>query len=80
MEIKEFDELRKKIEEAKAKKNRAEGSLAEAMARLLKEFGCKSLEEAEKKLASLQAEIDADEIKLEEMLRELDSAVEWSKL
>lgn len=80
MEISDFKDLRQKIEGAKIKKSRAEGSLSESMNRLLKEFGCKSLEEAEKKLATIQKEIDADEKKLAEMMVEIEGAVEWDKL
>jgi len=80
MEIADFKELKEKIEAAKVKKSRAEGSREESMNRLQKEFGCKSLEEAEKKLAVLQSEIDADEKKLEEMMVEIEACVDWSKL
>lgn len=80
MEIAEFDGLRKKIEDAKTKRARAEGSLSEALARLKKEFNCSDVTEAEARLKTIQFEIDADEAKLSTMLKELDGVTEWSKL
>jgi len=80
MEIADFKKKREQIEEAKTKKARAEGSLAESMSRLKKEYGLDNLSAAEKELAKLQSEIDADEKKLEEMMVEIEGAIEWDKL
>jgi len=52
----EFKELRRQAEEAKTTRDRAAGQLEAAMARLLDEFGCKTLEEAETLLTKLEAE------------------------
>lgn len=80
MKIEDFTELREKIEAAKVKKSKAEGALEEFMNRLKSEFGCSTIEEAEKKLGKLQAEIDSDEEKLEKDLEEIEKAVDWDKL
>jgi len=80
MKIEEFDALRKKIEDAKAKKARAEGALEESMNRLLKDFKCKTIEEADAKLIELQKDIDADEIKLSDLLKKIKAACDWDSL
>jgi len=80
MNISDFESLKKKIEESKTKKARLEGSLEEAMSRLKKEFGHDTVEEAEARLVELQKEIDADEMKLADILEKIDKAVWWEKL
>jgi len=80
MKIEDFEALKKKIEEVKVKKSRAEGSLAESMSRLSKEFGCKTLEDGEKSLETLQKEIDGDEDKLATVLVEIESLTEWARV
>jgi len=80
MKIEEFNELRKKIEDAKTRKARAEGSLSEVVARLKREFGCVDVNAAEAKLKTLQFEIESDEVKLSTMLNELEGVTEWAVL
>lgn len=79
MEIVQFEELRKKIELTKTKKARAEGVLSESLKRLESEFGCKTLEDGEKSLETLQKEIDGDEDKLTAILTEIETATEWAR-
>ena len=80
MKISDFEDLKKKIEESKQKRAKAEGAIEQAMIRLEKEFGCKSLDEAEKKLETLDAEIASDEKKLEKMMEEIENFTDWSKI
>lgn len=80
MNISDFEDLKKKIEESKQKRAKAEGAIEQAMIRLEKEFGCKSLDEAEKKLETLDAEIASDEKKLEKMMEEIENFTDWSKI
>lgn len=80
MKISDFENLKKKIEESKQKRAKAEGAIEQAMIRLEKEFGCKSLDEAEKKLETLDAEIVSDEKKLEKMMEEIENFTDWSKI
>lgn len=80
MQISDFEELKKKIENAKTRKAKAEGALEQAMTRLKDEFGCSTVEAAEEKLKQLQTEIDNDEIKLDSMLRSLDNSIDWNSL
>ena len=80
MNISDFENLKKKIEESKQKRAKAEGAIEQAMIRLEKELGCKSLDEAEKKLETLDAEIASDEKKLEKMIEEIENFTDWSKI
>jgi hypothetical protein len=80
MEISDFTALKAKIENAKTKRARAEGAMAEGLKRLKSEFQCDSLEDADKKLDALQKEIDADEVKLADMLKEIEGAINWNEL
>ena len=80
MNISDFENLKKKIEESKQKRAKAEGAIEQAMIRLDKEFGCKSLDEAEKKLGTLDAEIRSDEKRLESMMKEIEDFTDWSKI
>lgn len=80
MEISDFTALKAKIEDAKTRRARSEGAFQEGLKRLKSEFQCDSLEDADKKLQSLQKEIDADEVKLADMLKEIESSVKWEEL
>ena len=80
MNISDFENLKRKIEESKQKRAKAEGAIEQAMIRLEKEFGCKSLDEAEKKLETLDAEIRSDKKRLEGMMKEIEDFTDWSKI
>jgi len=54
----DFQDITKKIEQLKAKKNRAEGRLEKQRSELKEKFGFESLVKAEKGLADLQAKRD----------------------
>jgi hypothetical protein len=80
MKISDFEELKKKIENAKVKKARLEGAIKESLARLKAEYDCDSLEEAKVKLESLKKERASSEAKREVVLKHIDEAVEWDSL
>jgi SOS-response transcriptional repressor LexA len=54
MDLREFEQIKAKVEKTKKELAKAEGVLSEHMRRLKDEFGCSSVEEAEKKLEQLQ--------------------------
>jgi predicted RNase H-like nuclease (RuvC/YqgF family) len=80
MEVKEFDVLQKKIEDAKKKKSMAEGALEQIRSVLKKEFGVETVDQAKAKLKELQDELSADQKKFDEMARELEAIVDWGGL
>jgi predicted nucleic acid-binding Zn-ribbon protein len=72
IDLKKLAKLRDEVEQAKKQRDRAEGRLDELMGRLLKDHGCKSIEEAEKLSAKKQKQVvemerayDAELAKLE---------------
>lgn len=65
-DVNELARLKAIVSKAQENKNRAEGGLAEVMARLKEQFGCDTIEDAEKKLAKLQRRAEAAERKFEE--------------
>ena len=52
--LKKYTELKSKVEEAQQKANKAAGALEQVMKTLKEQFGCSTLEAAEKKLKLLQ--------------------------
>ena len=80
MNIDDFKKLKDKLEAAKQKKAKAEGFIEATLKKLKEEFGCSSLEEAEKKLESLNAQIEKEEKQLDKLLDKIDKAVEWDKI
>jgi hypothetical protein len=63
------EELKSRVAQLRRKADKASGVLSEQMKRLKKEFGCNSLEEAEKLLKKLEREQEAE-------LRELEKHIE----
>ena len=80
MKIEQLEELKKKIDSAKNKKARAEGTLDGIKKRLKEEFGVSTLKEAQEKLSTLEADIEKDESRLKELLEELDGVTDWESL
>ena len=80
MEIKDFEKLKKDIEEAKSKRSRIEGVLEQDMKRLKDEYKCNSIEEAEKKLDELNKEIDEGEIALYDLMKQIEELAQWDKI
>lgn len=63
--------LKRQFEVDKEKKARLEGKLASLMDRLQKEFGCKTVQEAEKKLEKLNADIEQLQMSVKEKISDL---------
>ena len=80
MEIKDFENLKKKIESIKDKRSRAEGSLEQVKSQLFEKFKVKTIEEAEELSKKLSKEIESDKIKFNKYLKELDDITEWDKI
>lgn len=53
-QLKKYLELKKKVEQAQQKSDKAEGALEQIMEQLKEKFGCSTLKEAKKKLALLE--------------------------
>lgn len=65
MDANEFQRIKKKVENLKQEKSRAEGALAEQERVLKESFDCDSLEDAESKLEELERKRDAAKTKYE---------------
>lgn len=61
--------LKRRIEQITSEANKAKGALEVVMGRLDKEFGCKSIEEAEDKLKELTSQADKLSQQFERELR-----------
>jgi len=80
MKVEELEKLQKKIAQAKDQKARAEGALEKIKQDLEKEFGVKTIEEAQKKCEELKKELSSAEKKLEETLDKIESITDWDKI
>jgi len=67
--------LKKKIDDNKRAMAQAEGKLEGYMARLEKEFGFSTVEEADAALTKLQKEIDRDGAKITKKIEELEERI-----
>jgi len=70
--LSDLTKLKQRVEKLKQEQHRAEGALNEAMKRLLKDYECKSLEEAEGLLEHLEEEEIKAEEEFEEALRRFE--------
>ena len=70
-------ELKDEIERATLDKAKAEGALKQNLQRLKEDFGCTTLEEAQKKLAKMIKEKEQLEEDIEEAVEELESNYTW---
>lgn len=76
MDSRRLDELLEKLAEAKEARAKAQGALEPLMKTLKEDFGCETLEEAEKKLKELGDSIKKMETSFEEKLEEAESLIE----
>lgn len=70
--------MKDKIESAKSNIARLEGSKDQLYKTLLSEHGCKTLKEAEKKLADMSKDLDIKEAALEEGVKSLEEQYDWA--
>lgn len=75
MNVEEFEELRDEIERLKASHQQRKGEMNELLRQLQEEFGCHSIEEAEKLLADLECQVARLNQKLEAKTEKLKQ--EW---
>jgi len=69
--------VKAKLEEAKQKKAQLEGQEQQLMSQLQKEFGCKTVTAAEKKLAALERDITNSEASIAAGLSEIKEELGW---
>lgn len=72
MDEKTLLQLKKKVENARDEKSRAEGALQQLQARLKDEFGVKNEEEAEKLLDKMKGELEKVRKDLDKVVTELE--------
>lgn len=71
--------MKEKIDKAKADVSRLEGSRDQLFKTLEKDFECKSLKEAEKKVKKIGKELDQKEIALTEGIATLENEYDWDQ-
>lgn len=69
---KQLMSLKQEITDAKQEKSRLEGRLQQLAEQLQKEYGCKNLPEAEKKLKEMDVQITKLSTTIQEQSRELE--------
>jgi flagellar biosynthesis chaperone FliJ len=75
MNISDFNNLKKKIEQAKTNRDRAEGAKSKIEEQWKKEFNISTIEEAEQLIKDLEKDIEKDENKLEKLYNEIEEIV-----
>jgi len=61
MDLVEFERRKKRAEKARTERDRTQGQLDSALERLLADFGCNDLDEAEAELAKLEKQAERTE-------------------
>jgi predicted nucleic acid-binding Zn-ribbon protein len=72
-------EMKKKIDEGKTQKAQAEGKLEHLMSRLEKDFGYKTIEDAEKGIQEMETVIEKKEKEIEKEIINMEESHEWSE-
>lgn len=80
MDIKDFDVLKKKIEAANAKKERAVGALEQIKEKLNTDYNIETIEDGYTMLEKIDYRINKSKEKYDSMMKELDNMVDWSNL
>lgn len=70
-------DLKEKIENSKAEKNKIEGRLQELMSRLKREFKINTIAEARRLLTKLEKEKEKLEQEVKEGIQKLEEKYEW---
>ena len=70
--------IKEAIDEAKQKQSETKGQISAIESQILAKFKVKGLEEAEKKLNIMSAELDKKEKEFSDGMQELESAYEWN--
>ena len=74
--LKDYTNLKENVEEAEREANKAEGALEQVMKRLKKEFGCTTLEAADKKYGKMKKQAESAKEKFEKAVEEFEE--KWS--
>jgi len=75
VDLRRYEQLKQKVDQYQREADRAAGALAQLLERLKEEFGCDSIEEAEKLARKLKKERDKTEKEFAEALEEFET--EW---
>lgn len=70
MDVREFQQLKKKVENLQSQADREQGVLERLQGQLKSEYGCSSLKQAKQLLAEREVEKDVAEQEFEAALRE----------
>lgn len=83
MTLEKIKKQKEQIEALNTRRNKLSGKITElehqletGLAKLSAEFGVKTIEEAEKKIVAMRAEVKADEEKVDALLAEAEAALE----
>jgi len=77
MDVKQFEEIKGKIETLKEKKIRAETNLESIVAGWKKQYGITTVEEAQKKLDDTEDAIEKNDAKIDDLYKELEGLTNW---
>lgn len=78
MSIEDFNALRDQVSKLQSQVDRAEGALQQTMETLKEEFGCETIEEAEKLAEQMRKETEALESKFEKAKEAFDA--KWEEV
>lgn len=76
MNLKRYEELKAKVEEAQRNQNQCEGAKAQLMLQLKNEFECQTVEEAETLTTKLTGKIAQLDKKMEPLVEEVEEILE----
>jgi uncharacterized coiled-coil protein SlyX len=77
MDVKQFEEIKGKIETLKEKKIRAEANLESIVAGWKKSYQITTVEEAQKKLDETEDAIEKNDTKIDDLYKELEGLTNW---
>ena len=78
MDLRRYDQLRKRCEQLEKEQAKAEGMLEQVMISLEEKYGCKTIRQAEKLAIKLATEAEDAESEYQEALGKFET--EWSEL
>jgi hypothetical protein len=78
MDVKQFESIKAKIEVLKEKKIKAETNIEGIVTNWEKQYGIKTVEEAQALLDDTAEKIKDNEKEIDELFRELDGVTEWA--
>lgn len=77
MDVREFEAIKRKVEVLKDKQSKASGAI-EAIMASLKQYGCETIEEAQKLLTEKEQELEENESTLEALYTQLKGTTNWA--